>query len=284
MLNATIACSLFLLVSFHYADTPYPAPSSLKVPQLAQLSKKEQVITRGMVWGQKPREKAMKSAIANLHIHHLFTPSGLHLSSLLWFMALFSLERIALLLLLPLVVLVEGFFAFKRVYCIKLITSLLRMKNIHVDSKHVFLLVFALEFILRAHLSPLSFTYSFLFLGIIYSLRHSSPLILLTGLWFGQLLISCFQQDLIHLLALPLNSLLTLIITLCYPLILLNTFIPIGLCNLLYDLILWFNDLLCLWDIKAPAIILTFLTAIPLMKNIRLPAIVMLVFISTTLY
>ena len=110
-----------------------------------------------------------------LHIHHLFTPSGLHLASLLWFFSLFSLKRVALLLFLPFVIFADGFFAFKRVYFIRAVSELLQMKGVFIKSRHVFFFVFAVEFIFRAQLNPLSFTYSFLFLGIIYSLAKSSP-------------------------------------------------------------------------------------------------------------
>ena len=270
MLGAIVFCSLILLVSFSCSDNlSYPMRSSPRTFELPHLSLKEKIMIKGLIFGQKPRKKDLKKAMKNLNIHHLFTPSGLHLSSLLWFFSLFSLKRIPLFILFPLVVFIEGFFAFKRVYFIKLLGELLKMKNVHVDGRYLFFFVFTIEFVFRIHLSPLSFTYSFLFLGIIYSLRLCSPLIILVGLWFAQSLIISFTSAPLYLLALPLNSAITFLVMFLYPVILLNALIPLGLCDLLYDLILLCNYFLGIWDIQVNAVQSAVLLAMVLMKEIR---------------
>ena len=284
MLGPVIFCSLILLFSFHYSDMPYSISTQKKIFELSHLSPNEKIIVKGLVFGEKPRKKDLRVAIKNLHIYHLFTPSGLHLSSLLWFLSFFSLKRMALFGLLPLVVLLDGFLAFKRVYFIKFIGELLQVKKVYIDSRYIFFFVFLLEFIFRIHLSPLSFTYSFLFLGIIYSLKNSSPMVLLVGLWFGQSLISCFREDSIYLLSLPLNSILSFLVTVSYPLILLNTFIPIGLGNYFYDLILIFNSFLVTWSVQVNTTLLVVLLAMVLIKKVRKVGAVVVGFISTVLY
>ena len=252
--------------------------------ELAYLSSKEKIMIKGLVFGQKPRKKDLRKAMGNLHIYHLFTPSGLHLSSLLLFLSLFSLKRVSLFILFPLVIFIDGFFAFKRVYFIKLLGELLKIKNFYVDSRYLFIFIFLLEFLFRIQLNPLSFTYSFLFLGIIYSLKDSSPFIILVGLWFGQSLIVSFTSGSLHIFSLPLNSLLTFLITFSYPLILLNALVSLGFCDYLYDLILLFNDFLVAWDIRVNAVQLTILLAMILMKEIRKVSMALLGFISIALY
>ena len=284
MLGPIVFCSLIFLLSFHNGDfSPRPTLAK-KAFKLSHLGAKEKVIVRGFVLGQKPRKKRLRAAMKNLHIYHLFTPSGLHLSSFLWFLSFFSLKRMALFSLLPLVIYIDSFFAFKRVFFIKFLGELLRMKGYYIDSRYIFLFVFFIEFIFRAGQYFLSFAYSFLFLGIIYSLRYNSPLILLFGIWFGQSLIASFSQDSIYLLALPLNSVITFLVTISYPLVLINAFIPMGFCNYFYDLILLFNRCLEASNIKVNTVQLTIILAMVVMRRMRWPGVMLLGFISLSLY
>ena len=284
MLGPIVFCSLVLLFSAHYGDYPRSLPSVKKRFALSHLSAKEKVIIGGLVLGQKPRKKKLRTAIKNLQIYHLFTPSGLHLSSFLWFLSFFSLRRVALLSLFPLILYIDSFFAFKRVFFIKFFKELLRARGCYVDTKYIFLFVFIFEFIFWAQRCLLSFSYSFLFLGIIYSLRHSSPLILVCGIWFGQSLVASFLQDSVYLLALPLNGLVTFLVTLCYPLILINALFPIGFSSYFYDLILLFGRLLEASNLKVSSIQLTIVLAMIVMRRARWPGLVLLGFISLSLY
>ena len=284
MLIFVILCSLTFLFNFHYSEMPPRRHTPQKKWTMNHLSPKEKVIIRGFVFGQKPRKKEFKKAIKNLNIYHLFTPSGLHLSSLLWFFSFLSLKRVVLFALFPLVVFVDGFFAFKRVYFIKFTREVLGLKKIVIEGKYLFLFVFLIEFVFRVHLNPLSFTYSFLFLGIIYSLKNSSPLILLAGLWFAQCLVSCFTTESFYLFALPLNSVITILVSFFYPLILINTFIPIGFCNYFYDLILACGDFVALHNIQVNTVQTTILLAMLLVREVRRPGVAIVGFISTTLY
>ncbi|MCY4643097.1 MAG: hypothetical protein OXB88_00605 [Bacteriovoracales bacterium] len=285
MLGSTFLISFILLLSFHYEKRSYGPFAKSKAFHLDHLSKKEKVMIRGLVFGQKPRRGELKSAIKKLHIHHLFTPSGLHLSSLLWFLGLFSLKRMFLFFLFPLVFFLDGFVAFKRVYFIRFIGELLKFKKIQLDKSYIFIFVFLIEFIFWAHLHPLSFTYSFLFLGIIYSLKKSSPLVFLLGIWLAQSLIHSFHEDSIILLSLPLCSFITSLVTLSYPLVILNAFVPLGLCNYLYDLIILFGNVLSSTQkINVPSIYLTIVLAMVLIKRLRGIGVVILIFISLSVY
>ena len=210
---------------------------------------------------------------------------GLHLSSMLWFLSLFSLRRIFIFALFPMVFFLGGFFAFQRVYFIKLLGELLQMRKCYIDSKYLFFFVFSIEFIFRAQLNPLSFTYSFLFLGIIYSLRKSSPFILILGfwVWFRPLFLP-LQLTLFIFFSFPLNSIITFLITLLYPFVLLNMLVPIKICSCLYDLILICNTILLDWDILVNPVYIAVLLAIILMENLRKVGVIIVGFISTALY
>ena len=269
MFGAIVCFNVIFLWSFHYSEREYRPPVKTIKMQLDRLSQKERVMIQGLVFGQKPRSKKLKQAIKNLNIYHLFTPSGLHLSSLLWFLALFSLRGIGLCLLFPVVIGVDGFFAFKRVYFIKAICEILRRKSLYPGGYYVFLFVFLIEFVFRAGINPLSFSYSFLFLGTIYSFRRSSPLVLLTGLYFSQALVASFNENTVHLMAFPLNSVLTFLITMSYPLIILNAIIPIGFAHYLHDFVLFLSDFLEQSDFRVAPAPVVILLGMALMKRIR---------------
>ena len=281
MLGFTLFFSLIFLFSFHYSDKSSFNKQTKTPFSLSHLSHKEKIMIKGFVFGEKPRGKKIKKAINNLHIHHLFTPSGLHLSSLLWFLAFFSFKRIAVFSLLPLILFIDGFFALKRIYFIKFINEILIINNIKIDSKYIFLFVFSLEFIFRSHLNPLSFTYSFLFIGIIYSLKNSSPLILTVGFWLGQSIIASFTNHSIYLLSLPLNTLLTFFTTLSYPLILLNTLIPMKFCSILHGIILTLDSILVASHIEINPISSSLLLALLLIKKIRTLGLVLFAFMPS---
>jgi hypothetical protein len=168
-----------------------------------------------------PLSKALKARYERLGLNHIFTPSGFHLSAvLLPFLKIIPTKSHFLFLLgLSLSLLfLPGFSALKRMSFIKLSQKKFSMKMGFIIG--LLLDIFCGSF----QTSFLSFTYSFLFLGIIYSGRKGLRLI--TWLFLGQILIAYFTGKLISpllllispLLNLSFGFLLPLLFALSYPL------------------------------------------------------------------
>lgn len=144
-----------------------------------------------------PLSKITKEKYADLGLNHIFTPSGFHLSAILSpLMKVIKHRPAQLMLLLSLGILLfflPGLMALKRMLMIKCFQHL---SNLHWG----FIGAMILDLLLGSFQgSALSFTYSFLFLGIIYSGAEGIGLII----WFfiGQIIIAFFNgQDISPLL------------------------------------------------------------------------------------
>lgn len=138
-----------------------------------------------------PLSRFMKERYQKLGLNHLFTPSGFHLSAVLFpFLKILKSSKQQLLMLLLIGVglfFLPGLGALKRMLMIKTSQNLL---GLHLG----FVLAMMLDmFFGTFQNSALSFTYSFLFLGIIYSGLHGVSLII----WFfiGQITLAYFQGN-----------------------------------------------------------------------------------------
>jgi competence protein ComEC len=117
-----------------------------------------------------PVAKWIKTQYQTLGLNHLFTPSGFHLSAvMLPFMKLLPTKRWQLAILMVLGIglfLIAGQGALKRMVAIKINLTLF-------GQKEGFILALVFDVLLGSFTnSPLSFCYSFLFLGIIYSKKN----------------------------------------------------------------------------------------------------------------
>lgn len=176
--------------------------------------------------------KRVREAHQRLHLQHLSTPSGLHFSSL--FLLLTPLlvylkkKQHWWLLTIPIALclaplLFEGFYSIKRIGLLKAAILYCRFNKISLSSFQVFLLVFLGDFLLGTfHDSPLSFIYSFLFLGLIFASLKGPKILMLIHLFLGQILISYFQESALYPLGFFFGFLLTSVFSFLFPLFLLT--------------------------------------------------------------
>lgn len=167
-----------------------------------------------------PLSKWMKSQYRTLGLNHLFTPSGFHLTAVLSpFMRFFSSTRSHLTLLLLIAIslcFIPGQGALKRMVMIK---SQQKIFNLRIG----FFVGLTIDILVGSFTdAPLSFAYSFLFLGIVYSGSKGFGLIW----WFflGQMMIAYFQNLQMSPLVLLFSPILNFFFGLSMPLLFLLAF------------------------------------------------------------
>ncbi|MBF0363281.1 MAG: ComEC/Rec2 family competence protein [Oligoflexia bacterium] len=190
----------------------------------------------------KALNKEIKKVHKDLGLNHLFTPSGIHLSSLLlllipiiYLLSIFfkrlqnnqykdRLKKVALLIIYLLVFLIPETYPLKRLALFYLITVI---ANKYFNYKNYFYLFLITNFIDIAlgtfTYSPGSFTYSYLFLGIILSMQNIRPKILLPlALLGGQIIVIFFQEDKLTFIGFIFNFILSVIFEFGYPILFLT--------------------------------------------------------------
>jgi len=167
-----------------------------------------------------PLSRMLKEKYQILGLSHIFTPSGFHLSAVLFpFMKLLKHHNQKLLFLCIIGIglcFLPGFVALKRMLLIKSHQNLLGM---HVG----FIAALVLDMFFGSFQNAtLSFSYSFLFLGIIYSGLQGLGLII----WFyiAQIILAFFQGNDISPLLLLFSPVLNLSFSFIMPLIFLLSF------------------------------------------------------------
>lgn len=161
-----------------------------------------------------PLSKALKEKYKVLGLNHLFTPSGFHLSAAIFpFVKLLkSKYQTCFLIILGLSMFwLPGLTALKRMMLIKINQKFCGM---HIG----FIIGLILDILFGSFQNnALSFTYSFLFLGIIYSGVEGLGLII----WFfiAQLLLAYFQNLDISILVLFFSPILNLCFSLVMPIL-----------------------------------------------------------------
>lgn len=165
-----------------------------------------------------PVSRWIKDQYKSLGLNHLFTPSGFHLSAvMLPFMKLIKNKTYHLWVLLLIaggIFCMQGQGALKRMALIKLNQQLF-------GQKAGFIFALCLDILFGSFMeSPLSFVYSFMFLGIIYSGNGW----LFLWFFFAQSLIAYFSGDLISPLIMFLSPLLNAAFALAMPLLFLLAF------------------------------------------------------------
>ena len=183
----------------------------------------------GYVLGHKKGiSKKIKDAHKRLLIMHLFTPSGLHFSSILLFfwpffsflkkrkkvLFIFSYTSICLLPFL-----VDGFFSIKRICLFQILKSIKQNGNFkNIENFHLFILTFLIDFCLGSFdKSPLSFSYSFLFLGLIFANKKFRGKKLIPYFAGAQVIISFFSKEGFYLFGIINSFLLTSIFSFLFP-------------------------------------------------------------------
>ncbi|MFZ4714011.1 MAG: ComEC/Rec2 family competence protein [Bacteriovoracaceae bacterium] len=186
----------------------------------------------------KDLNKEEKDLHQKLNLKHLFSPSGLHLSSVLvwilwmrkkgWKKAKLVLWSIIMALCLSSLEL-TGYFPLKRTLWFQfLVLSLdfLAPKYFNKPSSFaLFLATMAIDFLFGSYdEASLSFTYSFLFWGII--LTQNNFIKRLFFLSLGQLLVAYFAHYLVNPLSFLANAILGPIFTMLFPFIFFSLFTP----------------------------------------------------------
>lgn len=162
-----------------------------------------------------------------LHLLHLFTPSGIHFQAL--FLLLYPLvwyqkrtkNSWALLALIALCLSplsLNGYESLKRIGLLKTAFLLRSQYKIPISPFALFLLIFALDYIFGTYQdSPLSFTYSFLFLGLIFSSLDRPKIFFILNLFLGQILVGFLTQTPIYLFGFAAGLVLTSLFTILFP-------------------------------------------------------------------
>ncbi len=170
-----------------------------------------------------------KKAFKRTNLSFLLSPSGIHLSAFL--MILFYplkksknkiLKRFAKLLILPSAFFLPEFNSLQRSAILRLLFQFKFITRFQLSLEHIFLMTFALAFCLgHFHRSPLSFIYSFAYLGVFFSLRDYPKIMLIAGFFSIQLLLGLFSGEKSSILAVPVGLFGSFIFSLLFPVLLL---------------------------------------------------------------
>lgn len=196
--------------------------------------------------------RKIKKAHNNLLLGHLFTPSGLHLTSFLLFIGPLFLTiknrnkliyNMSFLAIYTLPFFLTGYLSLKRIAALRIGLLLHRYVCKKDNVFLVFILIFFFDYLFGTYqLSPLSFTFSFLFIGTILS-QLDKPYFSILGPLFGaHLIISYFHLTPLFPLGFLLGFLLSLIFSMVFPLFIIIyifnleflDFIVTGFVNLIY--------------------------------------------------
>jgi hypothetical protein len=164
-----------------------------------------------------PVSKWMKERYKLLGLNHIFTPSGFHLSAVLWPIKIFlktQRMQLGLYLLIGL-----SFFFLPGMSALKRMLTIKSSQNIF-GFRTGFILAIIFDLVWGTFQdSPLGMTYSLMFLGLIYSGR--TGLVLAFWIFIAQMMIAYFQGSFISPFLIILNPLLSLIFGLIMPVLLL---------------------------------------------------------------
>ena len=219
-----ISLTLLLTLKTHEKRTLIPYFKSEKSYKLNHFeSAKSRVSSRdvpllelweSMLTGRvAPLDKWLRNEYRTLALAHVFTPSGFHLSALLWPLLLVFRKKTQKLWILGIIggalAFLPGQGALKRMTMIKIQQQFFGLKT-------GFVLALLLDIFWGSFQnSPLGFTYSFFFLGIIYS--GARGLTLMVWFFCAQLIISFVQGTLLSPLLLFISPFINSILSLVLP-------------------------------------------------------------------
>jgi len=207
-----------------YNQTKFPFPVLKK-----NFSNENWNLYRSIVTGNKKNvNKGTINQLKRYGLIHLLTPSGIHLSSLLILIKFLPfLVILVTILFLFLIQYFDGYMSMERVLIFKLITSTLAKFEIgKINLEGVFLLTMAISFLFgHFQQSSLSLIYSFSFWGTIILFRKS-PLKIILYMNLMLYFISSFTGMEHGLLSLVINPIFTSIMSIFFPILVLNIFLP----------------------------------------------------------
>ena len=163
-------------------------------------------------------KKDLKKRYKTLGLLHLFTPSGLHLYPISRILQLFVPKRLYSIFCIFTYLFFSQFQGF---YSLKRIISLKFFYELNISKQNCFTLSFLIDYLVgNYHASPLSFTFSYLFLGIVLFSKGKAELIY--SLYFAQALIAHFFMTPFYFLAPILGFFLSSLFTFLFPFVFLD--------------------------------------------------------------
>lgn len=182
---------------------------------------KEYSLSQALITGQsKLIPKTMYIKLKRLNLLHLFTLSGIHLTTLLTFLGFFIKRRWLILVFGCSFFWIDSYFALKRML-------LLRILSIKLSNLQSFWIVFGLDFLFGTYrLSPFSFIFSFSCLGILITSQSQSKLAVAIEIMLMQFFLGYWISQSIYPLSFLANYIVIPIFNLTFPLFYLFKPIP----------------------------------------------------------
>jgi competence protein ComEC len=182
------------------------------------------------ITGDKRRlSLSIRRAHKRLGLYHLFTPSGIHLSAVIGMIFLFlkllklkskKIRGGVLFLVCITPFFLPKMFSMKRISLMRSLFVITRRFKLlkWITPFQLFITSFIIDFFIGTYSSsPLSFSYSFLFLGIIMAVSEDKVTRLPFALLGGQVIIAYFQQSYLSFVGSFLGFGLTFIFTFFFP-------------------------------------------------------------------
>jgi hypothetical protein len=231
---------LGLVLLHHLSHRPYEEKRkrAVKGPiekQMAKIARKfrrnsvhktQSKLIVAMVFGVKRGlPQTLKKKFQTLNLLHLFTPSGLHFSSLFIFLTpIFNrsykwnkkLPKVFTILICLFPFFLIKFYSLKRIALLKILTILF---NQNISIFKLFCFTFLYDFFLGSYeKSPLSFAYSFIFLGVLLSFNTFNWKIVLS-LITAQMILAISMDQTINLAGSIFGFMITALFSLFFPLL-----------------------------------------------------------------
>lgn len=236
MLLKTFLIFQFILI-FNVMNQPlsYNGAKSFKfsLPKQVKKSFKDKELFyqyRSFITGNKRGiNKEIKVQFKELQILHLMTPSGLHFSTLLGIFVFFRrrsklkwliyFEAVCCLLIY---LFLPGYYSLRRVALLRFL-FIINKDFFNFKKEYVFLVFFLYDFLFGTFsLSPISFAFSTLFLGVIFFSKRINYFTLSIYFFIAQAIIISATSGDINLMNIVDSPFLTLIFTLIYPVLFFN--------------------------------------------------------------
>ncbi|MCB9094470.1 MAG: hypothetical protein H6621_05305 [Halobacteriovoraceae bacterium] len=187
-------------------------------------------LERAFLLGDKKRlEKAKLKIYKELNLLHLFTPSGLHFYPFAQLFSFFLNPHWLTPLYFLIFILLQwlpGFWALKRILLLKSLYEFFQCTPFRFHYSQVFFLAFSIDFLWGTYREmPLSFCYSFLFLGSLVCCQNKREVYF--ALIIAQLLSLAIFQKPVYFFSLLLNLPLSLLFSSIFPLLFFNFWLPI---------------------------------------------------------
>jgi len=184
------------------------------------------------------KTKIPKTILTNYKLKslkHLFTPSGIHYSSvyivILFLMSfVIKIKKIKIKLFISIISLsvfyLQKFYSLKRIVLFYLFKNISNFLGLKLSNFTIFLSVFVIDYYFGSfQKSPLSFTFSFLFLGTILSCGPTLKM-RFVGIMFAQLIISIVLDQNFNIIYSIQGFLLTSLFSFIFPIVLANYLLP----------------------------------------------------------